>query len=153
MIPTTREAAEGMGRATQMNLALSAGAAAAGYALVSPVFALSVAAGAAVETLSYAHLLRSTRAMFEGRGGSGFGLRFLALAVFLATAIWAGAHPIGLLVGVSLMIPVVVVQAWRHRPPIDPDAPALAADDPEWDRWNPWLAGERKPREDEDAEA
>ena len=153
MIPTTREAAEGMGRATQMNLALSAGAAAAGYALVSPVFALSVAAGAAAETMSYAHLLRSTHRMFEGRGGSGYGLRFLFLAVFLAMAIWAGAHPVGLLIGVSLMIPVVVIQAWRNRPPIDPHAPALHADDPEWDQWNPWFAGERKPREDEDADA
>ena len=153
MTPSTSKAAEGMGRATQLNLALSAGAAAASYALVSPQFALSVAAGAAAESVSYSHLLRSSRAMFEGRGGSGYGLRFVFLAGFVAAAIWVGAHPVGLLVGVSLMIPVVVVQAWRNRPPIDPDAPALDAADPEWDRWNPWLAGERTPRDDEDGEA
>ena len=117
----------------------------------SPHFALSLAAGAAFETVSYGHLLRSTRSMFEtaAGGNAGGGLRFGFGALFVAAAIFLGAHPVGLLVGVSLIMPVLVVEAWRHRPPVLADAPRLAPDDPDWDRWNPWLAREREDEEDE----
>jgi hypothetical protein len=135
-----------MERVERLNLAISAGAAAAGYALVSPAFAAGVAAGAAIEAASFRHLLRSGRRLFEGQSaawGAGFGLRFALLGTGIAAALWAGAHPVGLLIGLSLILPLVVVEAWRTRPPIDPAAAALPPDDPSWDRWDPWLARER----------
>jgi hypothetical protein len=33
---------------------------------------------------------------------------------------------------------------------VDPAAPALASDDAAWERWNPWIARERDPVEDEE---
>jgi hypothetical protein len=142
-----------MERVERLNLAISAGAAAAGYALVSPAFAAGVAAGAAIEAVSFRHLLRSGRRLFEGRSlgwGAGFGLRFGLLGIGIGTALWAGAHPIGLVIGLSLILPLVVFEAWRTRPPIDPEAKALPADDPAWERWDPWLARER---EDDEGDA
>ena len=47
-------ASKGIERVGRLNLALSAGAAAAGYALVSPHFALSLAAGAAQRGAQFA---------------------------------------------------------------------------------------------------
>jgi hypothetical protein len=44
-----------------------------------------------------------------------------------------------------------VIAAWRARPAPYPSAPALDAEDPSWDAWNPWLARERDPEADEDA--
>jgi len=52
-------------------------------------------------------------------------------------------------VGLSLIMPAAVFEAWRARPPIDPSAPALAADDPSWERWNAWLARESEPAEED----
>jgi hypothetical protein len=137
-----------MQRVERLNLALSAGAAAAGFALVSPHFALSLAAGAVFETVNYHHLIRSTRAMFEGTAGVG-AFRFAFALLFVAGAIGLGAHPVGLLIGVSLIMPIMVIEAWRNRPAIVADAPVLSPDDPSWDRWNPWLAHER---DDDDEE-
>ena len=137
-----------MQRVERLNLALSAGFTAAGLALVSPHFALSLAAGAAFETFNYHQLLRSTRAMFEGRAAVG-AFRFVFALLFVAGAIGLGAHPVGLLLGVSLIIPIMVVEAWRNRPAIVPDAPVLSPDDPSWDRWNPWLARERDDASDD----
>jgi hypothetical protein len=65
-------------------------------------------------------------------------------------ALRVGVHPAGLLVGLSLIIPAALLAAWRARPPIVPDAPAIAPDDGEWKRWNPWLARERAPDDEED---
>jgi hypothetical protein len=142
----------GLERVERLNLAVSAGAAAAGYALVSPAFAAGVAAGAAIEALSFRHLLRSGRRLFEGRAigwGPGFGLRFALLGAGIGAALWAGVHPVGLVIGLSLILPLVVVEAWRTRPPVDPGAQALPADDPSWQRWNPWLAREREDDEED----
>lgn len=141
-----------MERVQHWNLALSAGAVVASFALVSPRFAAGVAVGAAIEALNYRQLLHSAKAFFGGRLRSwymGFGLRFGLLAVALAVALYSGAHPVGLVVGLSLIIPAAIIEAFRTRPPIVPDAPALPPDDPSWDRWDPWLARER---EDEDEE-
>jgi len=135
----------GMQRVERLNLALSAGAAAAGYALVSPLFAASLAAGAMIETLNFHHMLRAGERLFAGQPGDwngGFARRFALLGLALGGALWIGAHPVGLLVGVSLIMPVAVLEAWRNRPPIDPNAPTLAPDDPGWEDWNPWLARE-----------
>ncbi len=135
----------------RLNLALSAGAVVTSYALVSPVFALSLAAGAALEALNFRHLLRSGRRLFAAGASwnGGFAVRFALLALGIAGALYLGAHPVGLVSGLSLIVPAVVIAAWRNRPPIDPAAPALDPDDPSWERWDPWLARERAELEDE----
>jgi hypothetical protein len=137
------------------SLALSAGATAAGWALVSPRFAGSLALGAALEALNFRALFRHWRAaLFGGRAGlaafGSFGLRFVVLGGLVWAALAFGAHPVGLLLGLSLVVPAVLFAAWRVRPAPDPSASALAADDPSWNAWNPWLARERDPDEDED---
>jgi hypothetical protein len=135
------------------NLGLSAGAVAASFALASPRFACSVAAGAALEALNFRGLHRASELFFEGAlPGSwqaGFALRFGLLAAGIVAAVLLGAHPIGLLAGLSIMVPAAVIGAWRSRPPIQPDAPALDPDDPEWERWDPWLAREREDDKDD----
>ncbi|MCG8436375.1 MAG: hypothetical protein MJA83_20350, partial [Gammaproteobacteria bacterium] len=60
-----------------------------------------------------------------------------------------GADPVGLLLGLSLIVPAVVLAAWRARPDADPNAPALSPDDPAWDAWNPWTAREHEPDDEE----
>jgi hypothetical protein len=50
---------------------------------------------------------------------------------------------VGLVLGLSLILPAALIEAWRSRPPIVEDAPALPEDDPGWNDWNPWLARER----------
>lgn len=138
-------------------LAFSAGATAASWALVSPRFAGSLALGAALEALNFRALFGYWRRALLGGESIGwarfasFGLRFVALAGALWAALALGAHPVGLLIGLSVVVPGVVVAAWRARPAPDPEAPALAADDPGWEAWNPWLARERDPEADEDA--
>ena len=142
----------------RMNLKLSAGAVAASLALASPTFTLSLLAGALLEAFNLHGLRRSAQFLFWGqiagsRGWMGvFALRFSLLVLGIVVALRFGADPVGLLIGLSLVMPAVVIEAWRARPPVDTSAPALDSDDPLWDRWNPWLARERDPREnDEDA--
>lgn len=138
------------------NLKLSAGAAALSLALATPAFAASLLAGAALESVNFRGLRRSAAAFFGGDlPGSGgyralFGLRFLLLAVGIAVALGVGADPIGLVIGLSLIMPAAVIEAWRHRPPVQPDAPRLDSDDPAWESWDAWLAREREPAEDEE---
>lgn len=138
------------------SLAFSAGATAASWALVSPRFAGSLALGAALEAMNFRALFRYWRAALLGTEKLGFaafgsfGLRFVVLAGCVWAALALGAHPVGLLVGLSLVMPGVLIAAWRARPAPDPSAPALAADDPSWDAWNPWLARERDAEADED---
>ena len=137
-------------------LAVSAGATAASWALVSPRFAGSLALGAALEALNFRALFGYWRRALLGAERVGwarfasFGLRFVALAGALWAALALGAHPVGLLLGLSVVVPGVVVAAWRARPAPDPEAPALAADDPSWEAWNAWLARERDPSDDEE---
>ena len=139
------------------SLALSAGAAALALAASGPGFAASLLAGAALESVNFRGLYRSGAAFLSGElpGGGVFravaGLRFLLLATGVGTALAIGAHPVGLVIGLSLVLPAAVIEAWRHRPPDVPDAPALAPDDPEWERWDAWRARERE-ADDEDAE-
>jgi hypothetical protein len=140
------------------SIVLSAGAAAASWALVSPRFAGSLVLGAVLEALNFRALFGYwQRGLLGGeRVGwarfASFGLRFVVLALSLWAALELGAHPAGLLIGLSLVVPAVVLAAWRVRPPPDPQAPALAPDDPSWDAWNPWTARERDPRDAEDAQ-
>ena len=138
------------------NLKLSAGAAALSLAIAPPAFAVSLLAGAALESVNFRGLRRSALAFFGGDlpGGSGFRalatLRFLLLAVGIALALGVGADPIGLVIGLSLIMPAAVIEAWRHRPPVDPAAPSLDADDPDWERWDAWRARERDPADGEE---
>lgn len=142
------------------SLALSAGAAAAGWALVSPLFAGSVALGALLEAANFRGLRRHCERIFFGAGGAGglaataFGLRFALLGAAVAAALHAGAHPVGLLAGLSMIVPAALAVAWRHRPaPSEAEAlDALPADDPSWDRWSVWLAREVEV-EDEEGDA
>lgn len=143
----------------RLNLALSAGAVAASFALGSPLFAASLAVGALLETLNFRTLRRSAKALFAGQlvGGSGwsmiYAVRFTLLAIGMGVALYVGAHPVGLVIGLSLIVPAVVIEAWRSRPlvPAEP-APSLPPDDPSWDRWNPWLARERDIDEEDEEE-
>lgn len=138
------------------NLAFCAGAVAAGYALVSPRFAASLALGAVLESANFNFLWRaSERTLLAGGSGAGpalgaFALRFVLLGGALWTALRAGADPVGLVVGLSLMVPAIVLAAWRARPVPGPLAAAPPPDDPSWDEWNPWLARERELPAEED---
>jgi hypothetical protein len=138
-----------------LNLTLSAGAVAASLVWATPAFAFSLLVGSLLEACNFHTLRRSAQFLFGGEiAGSRawigvFGMRFSLLAIGIVAALHFGAHPVGLLVGLSLMMPAAVIEAWRTRPAIDPDAPALAADDPSWDDWNPWLARERETEEDD----
>jgi hypothetical protein len=132
------------------NLTLSAGAVAASLALASPLFTWSLAAGALLEAVNFRGLRRAADFLFAGQIGSGsvwsglYAFRFAWIGIGIGVALYFGADPIGLLIGLSLIMPAAIIEAWRNRPAIDPDAPSLAPDDPEWDRWNPWLARERE---------
>ena len=138
------------------NLKISAGAIAASLAFASPLFALSLAVGAAFGAANFHGLRASAELLFDGvltgRRGftAGFGLRFVLLAVGIGAALAVGALPVGLVIGLSTIIPATLIEAWRARPLVDAAATGLAPDDPAWDRWNPWLA--REGGEDEGAE-
>jgi len=133
------------------NLTLSAGAVAASFVFVSPLFALSMAVGALIEAINFDGLRRSALFLFSGdiQGSRKwlivFALRFSILAIVIFGAMYFGAHPVGLVIGLSMMVPAVLIEAWRARPKIDPNAPTLSEDDPTWDLWDPWLARERDP--------
>ncbi len=140
------------------NIAISAGAVATSLAVATPLFAMSLAVGAALEAANFRALRRSTQFLFWGvmpgqrAWAAIFGLRFGLLAIGITAALFLGADAVGLLAGLSLIMPAVVIEPWRSRPPIDPNAPRLAADDPSWDRWNPWLARESAPRDEHEEE-
>lgn len=139
----------GLDSIERLHLTLSAGTIAACVALVSAPFSASVAAGTAIEAVNYRVLRRATSRLFLGQlGGSrawtaAFAARFVLLGAAMTAALLAGAHPVGLVLGLSLIVPAAVAVAWRERLPTAPSPPAPPPDDPSWDRWNPWLATER----------
>ena len=65
-------------------------------------------------------------------------------------ALYLGANAAGLLVGLSLVIPAVIIEALRSRPEISENLPAPDPDDPSWDRWNAWLAREKVENDEND---
>ena len=142
-------------RVQGLNLGLSAGAVAASWALVSPRFAASLALGAAFEVANFRSLRRSCQVIFQsGVSGSGpavgaFGLRFALLAAAIGISLYAGAHPVGLVIGLSMIVPAVVTAAWMARSQPGASGSAPLPDDPSWDEWNPWLAREREAEEDQ----
>src|SRR5690606_36771761 len=111
-----------LAKVEQWNLGLSAGAVAASLALATPHFATSLAAGALLEALNLGALRRAASAFFSGRMSGtwigGFGLRFLALAVGIYLTLQAGAHPVALLIGLSIAMPAALIDAWLNRPPV-----------------------------------
>jgi hypothetical protein len=135
------------------NLTLCTAAVVAAFALGSPRFASSLAVGAVLELINFRGLRRSGEMLFAGRlrggWGASYGLRFGLLGVGIGVALYAGAHPVALVIGLSLIVPAAVIAAWRMRPPILEHPPAPQPDDPSWDRWNPWLARERDDEEDD----
>ena len=150
-------------RVERLNLGISAGAIAASYALASPHFATSVALGACLEALNFGALMRGAKLFFAGEfQGAGpwvgvFALRFVLVGTGILVVLYLGANPIALLIGLSIAMPAVLIDAWLHRPEVvDPATlPTLDPDDEAWDRWNAWRATERKltEKELEDLEA
>lgn len=142
----------------RLNLAIAGGAIATSAAFAPPLFTASLTLGAVVEAANYRALSRHAELFITGqianaRGWSaGFGLRFVMLTTAMAVALWAGAHPVGLVIGLSTIVPAVVIVAFRNPPP-----PAVRAgdvpppDDPSWDEWNPWMARERNPNEEDES--
>ena len=125
-----------LARVEQWNLGLSASAVAASLALGTPHFATSLAAGAFLEALTLGALRRSALQVFAGqmtRSWTGaFALRFLALAAAIFLTLEAGANPIALLIGLSIAMPAVLIDAWLNRPPIlDPATLPVFLDDEE----------------------
>ena len=143
-------------RVQGLNLGLCAGAVAISWVVLSPLFAASLAAGAALGAANFRSLRRSCQVIFQsGVSGSGaavtsFGLRFALLAAAVGLALYVGAHPVGLVIGLSLIVPSVIIAAWMARPePAPATTPAPPPEDPSWDEWNPWLARERDDEEDQ----
>jgi len=140
------ETRAGLLRVERLNLTLSAGAVAASLAWASPLFAGSVAAGAALEALNFRTLHGAARRFFAGDlGGPGlwlgvFAVRLALLGTAVAFALTAGLQPIPLILGLSLVMPAVLFDAWRNRPEIlaQPDYPVPPPDDSAWDRFSVW---------------
>ena len=116
-----------LARVEQLNLGLSAGAVAASFALVTPHFAGSLAAGAFLEALNLGVIHRGAKRFFNLEGASTrgwigvFSLRFLTLAAAIFVTMQVGANPAALLIGLSIAMPATVIDAWLNRPPvIDP---------------------------------
>src|SRR5688572_16687956 len=123
------------------SLVLSVGATAVAGALATPLFAVSLAAGAALATINFRALRASAVAVFRGEldnrvlWNALFAVRFAFLAIGIGVATFAGVDPTGLAIGLSAVVPAALIEAWRTRPAIDPNAPAIDSDDEAWDRW------------------
>ncbi len=116
----------------QLNVALSAGAVAGAAVLVTPHFAMSVAVGALLEVLNFRGLAIASGALFRGAlQGSAAWLLLLALRLGLVGAAlygairFGGVDPVGVLIGLSVVLPASLIGAWRLRPPVDLNAQPL----------------------------
>lgn len=112
-----------LAKVEQWNIGLSAGAVAASFALATPHFATSLAAGAFLEAINLGAIYRAAQRLFAGeilsRGWvGGLSLRFLVLGTAIYFTMRAGANPIALLIGLSIAMPATVIDAWLNRPPI-----------------------------------
>ncbi len=124
-----------LAKVEQWNIGLSASAVAASYALVTPHFATSLAAGAFLEAINLGAIHRAAKRLFAGeilsRGWvGGLSMRFIILGVAIFITMNAGANPIGLLIGLSIAMPATIIDAWLNRPPIvDPSTLPVLLDD------------------------
>ena len=112
-----------LARVEQWNLGLSASAVAASYALATPHFATSLAAGAFLEAINLGAIHRASKRLFAGELMSlgwvgGLSLRFIILGTAIYLTMRAGANPIALLIGLSIAMPATLIDAWLNRPPI-----------------------------------
>ena len=104
------------------NLKLSAGAVAASLVLATPAFAFSLLVGALLEAFNFHGLRRSAQFLFGGQiqnGGSWLGvfaLRFGLLVLGIGAALRFGDDPVALIIGLSLIMPAVLLEAWHTRP-------------------------------------
>ena len=142
----------------RLNIGISAGAVAASMALGSPLFTTSLAAGAILEGVNLGAIHRGAQELFKGEIQTGsawvglFAFRFVLLGAAIFVVMQAGAHPVALLIGLSLAMPAVVIDAWRNRPPVldASELPTVSPEDPSWDRWSVWRAREMdEPLDDE----
>ncbi len=147
----------GLLRVERLNFTLSAGAVAASFALFTPQIATSVAAGALLEVINFRAMHASARRFFGGElGGAGLwvgvvGLRLAVLGGVIVLAVILGAHPIAFVAGLSIVLPAVLLDSWRHRPEVvdQSDYPVPDPDDPEWDRRSVWGFATEASDEDE----
>ena len=143
-----------LARVERLNLGLSAGAVAASFALVTPHFAGSLAAGAFLEAINLGAIHRGARKLFGGelegaRAWIGvFSMRFLTLAAAIFGVMQAGADPAALLIGLSLAMPATVIDAWLNRPPVVdpatlPNLVETESDDDAayWESYSVWRPG------------
>jgi hypothetical protein len=143
-----------LARVERLNLGLSAGAVAASFALVTPHFAGSLAAGAFLEALNLGAIHRGARKVFGGelvgtRAWIGvFSMRFLTLAAAIYVTMQAGADPAALLIGLSIAMPATVIDAWLNRPPVIDPATLPSFVDGEsdedaayWENYSVWRPG------------
>ncbi len=146
-----------IGPVERLHAVLALTALAGSWLLVSRGFAIGLALGAVLEAVNFRSLRRASESVLGGEAAGaaagavmGFGLRFVLLAAAVGIALHAGIHPVGLVVGLSLIVPAAVIGAWTVRPRPDPNAEAIPADDPSWERWDAWRAKEVEPPEDDD---
>jgi hypothetical protein len=137
----------------RLHLTLSAGGIAASALFVGPAFTAAYALGAALEAVNFRALCACASRLLSGQlDGSRswvvlLGMRLGLLFAAMGFALFAGAHPLGLLLGVSTVVPAVLIGAWWLGPAIDPNAPVLPDDDPAWDHWSVWRADVVEPHE------
>lgn len=130
----------------RLHLTLSAGGFALSALVAGPAFATAYALGAALEAVNFRALCACATRLLQGQLGGPriwsalLGLRLVMLFGVMGIALAAGAHPLGLLLGVSTVVPAALIGAWWLAPPVDPNAPRLPADDPAWDHWSVWRA-------------
>lgn len=119
----------------QWNLGLSVSAAVASFAFATPHFATSLAAGAFLEAINLGAIHRASKRLFAGEimsGGwvGGLSMRLVVLGTAIYVTMQAGAHPIALLIGLSIAMPATLLDAWLNRPPIvDPATLPVFLDD------------------------
>ena len=134
-----------LAKVEQWNIGLSASAVAASYALATPHFATSLAAGAFLEAINLGAIHRAAKRLFAGELMSsgwvgGLSMRFIILGLAIFVTMNAGANPVALLIGLSIAMPAVLIDAWIHRPKLGEYdlLPAIPSDDPSWDELEVW---------------
>ena len=145
--------------AEKFNFGLSAGAVAASFAVASPLFAGSLAFGAALETMNFRFMHRTADAVFTGvvpSGGGWIAVLVLRLGLMFAGIVAANTTSTGtiLVIGLSLVMPATVAAAMWHRPAMvyQEPLPALDPEDPIWDDYSVWRPGRKNSTRDEETE-
>lgn len=139
-------------------LALVAGAVSVAWFASSPGVAISLLCGAGIGALNFFLIYRNCQAIFLGAAGGerngtvvaalGFCLRFGMLLLVVAVSIYIGAHPVGLVIGLSLIVPAILIQTWISRPAVDRAATLAPLDDGCREIWNASLVREEITEED-----